>query len=158
VSGLSFVAGPVGPGTDTTFVVRAFDTASGLEEANTRASVRVLTGPDGNDVGAPPNPPHALSVAAVSGGACRVSWAYAPSDVCGTPAGFHVYLTQGTPTGPPPPAATVAYAPGRVGYSVVLPGPYQPAVYTATVCGFNAAGEGAATPSPAAGLGLDATP
>lgn len=155
---LSYVAGPLAPGTDTTFAVRAFDTATNLEEANTEARVRVVTDAGGNDVGAVPNAPHALSVAPTPGGGCRVSWAYAPDDGRGAPAGFHVYLRDSPPAGPAPPVSGGNYTAGKVGYSVTLPGPYPPDVYSVTVAAFNAAGEGEPAGPVDARLGLPATP
>jgi hypothetical protein len=92
-TGLTYTFSPLGASTDTTFVVRAFDPEADLEEANTEALVRVVIGPDGAEVGGRPNPPHALSLTPSFGGGCRVSWAYAPAEQCGIPAGFHVYLT-----------------------------------------------------------------
>ena len=62
---------------DNTLVVRAFDTASGLEETNTEARVHLVVDPDGRDVSARPNAPHALAVpAAIVVGAD--TWVYVP--------------------------------------------------------------------------------
>ena len=141
-SGLSHAFAPVDPATDTTFVVRAFDTETNLEESNTGARVRVVIGQDGEEVRTRPNPPHAVSVSPVSGGGCRVSWAYVPADSSGRPDGFHVYVEPTSAVGSPSPAATAGYAPGRIGSSVVLPGPFAAAAYAVTVVAFNAAGEG----------------
>lgn len=157
-SGLNYTTGPVGAPSDTTYVVRAFDPGTGLEEANTEARVRVVISRDGNDFGPPPGPPHAVTVSALPGGGCRVGWAYAPADGSGVPDGFRVYVTPPASTDPPPPAAAVAYAPGRVGYAVTLPAPPAPAEYVATVGAFNRAGESPCAVRPTASLGAPTAP
>ena len=125
-SALSAVLGPLAPSSDNTFVVRALDTTSGLEEANTTVSVRIVIGADGSDVTALPASPHAVALAAVGAGSCRVSWAYVPVAGYGTPTGFNVYLAPSSAAAPVPPTATVAYQSGCVGYSVLLAGPFPP--------------------------------
>jgi hypothetical protein len=139
---LTTILGPLGPSTDNTFVLRAFDTVSGLEEANTTARVRVVVDANGNDVSALPGSPHAVTLSPTPRGGCRVSWAYVPADDDGTPVGFHVYVGQTPASGPAPLLATVAYRIGCVGYSVLLPRPFATAAYVATVAGYNATGEG----------------
>ena len=93
-SALSAVLDRSSPSSDNTFVVRALDTTSGLEEANTTVSVRIVIGADGSDVTALPASPHAVALAAVGAGSCRVSWAYVPVAGYGTPTGFNVYLRR----------------------------------------------------------------
>lgn len=139
--GLSFTIGPVGISTDTRYAVRAFDNVTGLEEANTDAVVRLVIGANGADLSARPNPPHAVTTSPAGGGSCRVRWAYAPAAPYGVPSGFHVSIQSSAAAGPPALAATVAYRGGVLGYSAVLPGPFGPANYTATVAAFNASGE-----------------
>lgn len=156
-TGLSFAPGPAGLSTDTTYSVRAFDTVTGLEEANTDSLVRLVIGADGKDVSTLPNPPHAVSISPAPGGACRVNWAYAPAAPYGLPDGFHVYLGSSPPAGILQPAASAAYVGGKLGYSVVLPGPYGAASYTATVGAFNASGERPGVPLAAALPGPPAT-
>lgn len=157
-NGLTWVAGSVGPSSDTTFAVRAFDPGLGLEESNTEARVRIVVGPDGADLTGRPNPPHALSMSPVAGGGCRVSWAYAPADPDRTPTGFQVYLTQGNTVGSSSPAGAVPHAPGKVGYSLVLPGPFTLSTYTAGVCSFNAAGAGVIAETATGTFGLPTVP
>ncbi len=141
-SALSAVLGPLAPSSDNTFVVRALDTTSGLEEANTTVSVRIVIGADGSDVTALPASPHAVALAAVGAGSCRVSWAYVPVAGYGTPTGFNVYLAPSSAAAPVPPTATVAYQSGCVGYSVLLAGPFAAGSYLATVTAYNATGAG----------------
>ncbi len=155
---LTWVTGPVGPSADTTFVVRAFDPVTGLEESNTEARLRVAFGPDGTDITGRPNPPHALSVSPTIGGGCRVAWAYAPAEPGGVPTGFHVYLTPGNTVDSTSQAGAVPYTPGKVGYSLILPGPYTLSTYTAAVCSFNASGDGVVLVAAPGTFGLPTTP
>ena len=137
---LSCVTGPLGVSTNSTFVVRAFDVTTGLEEANTVATVRVSIGSDGVENTGLPNAPHALIFSAVMGGGCLVGWAYAPTSGQGIPTGFCVYLTQGSSIAYHNAAATIPYVAGQLGYSCLIPGPFQAATYHAAVRSFNSVG------------------
>ena len=153
-AGLSYTAGPLGASTDTTFVVRAYDTASGLEQAGSEARTRVVVGPDGTELSGLPNPPHAPAISAAVGGAARVSWAYAPAESWGTPTGFHVYISPGATVDYSSPAASVSYSARWIGYACVLPGPYPDSNHTAGVRSFNATGVEANTVTAVALLGV----
>jgi hypothetical protein len=155
-SSLSYSAGPLSPSSDTTFAIRAFDTTTGIEESNSDAQVRLILDENGVDVSARPNPAHALSLSRASGGACRVSWAYAPNDQF-TADAFNVYIANSASSVVSPPAATIPYVPGRIGYSCVLPGPYAYGNYTVTVHSVNSAGEDAGTVSIAGAAGISAS-
>jgi hypothetical protein len=157
-TGPGYVSAPLPVSSDTTFAVRAFDPGTGLEEANTEAQVRVVLDGQGADVSGRPNPPHAVGLAPAPGGGCRVNWAYRPDPWSGAPDGFQVYLTQVGSARGGSPAATVAYAPGQVGYRCVLPGPFGFATYTAVVESYNAAGADGGTAASTAAVGLPATP
>ena len=137
---LTYTIGPLGVSTDSSFVVRAYDPASGFEEANTDAQVRVVLGADGTDLSQLPNPPHALVLSPAANGGCRVSWAYAPANWYGTPTAFSVFLTQGNAVDYSAPAASVAFSQGVIGYSCMLPGPFALSTYTVAVRSFNATG------------------
>ncbi len=67
-SGLTYTVGPLAAPSDNTFAVRAFDTISGIEEANTDARVRIILDAAGNDVTARPNSVVGLSATADGGG------------------------------------------------------------------------------------------
>jgi len=151
--GLSYVAGPLGVSTDTTFVVRAFDPSTGFEEANTGPGVRLLIGPDGADLSGLSNPPRDLRLTPVAGGGCRVGWSSPGSTTGGAPSGFFIYLAQGAVTNYAAPAAQVGYTPGVVAYSCALAGPYAPSAYTAAVRAFNATGVESNTASVTGDLG-----
>lgn len=136
----AYDSGPLGVSTDTTFVVRAYDLGTGLEQAGSEARARVVVGPDGSDLSGLPNAPHALVLSPSQGGGGRVSWAYAPAEGFGPPTGFRVFLGPGPVVDYSSPAATVPYTRGRVGYSCVLPGPPTLTACTAAVRSCNAAG------------------
>jgi hypothetical protein len=156
VAGLSWTSGALAPSSDATFLVRAVDTGTGLEEANTEATARVVTGPEGEDLSGLPGPPQSLSLAAAPGGGCRVSWAFAASSAAAAPAEFLVYLSPGGSVDYSAPAASVPFMPGTVGYSCVLAGPYPPSAHTAGVRSSNAAGAEANMSTATAALGLSA--
>lgn len=155
---LSCVFGPLGVATDNTFLVRAFDTATGLEEANTAATVRVVIGPDGVEKSGLPNAPHAVCLSSITGGGGLIGWAYAPAKGWGIPDGFHVYLTPGMTLDQVVPAATIPYVPGRLGYSCVIPGPLPPTTYLAAVRSFNAVGTEGNTMAISAVIGRSTVP
>ncbi len=112
--------GPLSAPSDNTFAVRAFDTASGIEEANSEARIRVVIDEAGNDVTARPNAVKGLSARATVGGTCRVSWGYDRTGQGGPPARFDVTLKPDSGSAPPGPSATVAYLPGVAGYGCSL--------------------------------------
>lgn len=157
VPGLSYTGTAAGLSTDTTFVVRAYDTVADLEEANTEARVRLIVDADGVDVTGRPNPPHALSLSPAFGGGCRVNWAHAAGESLTRPDGFRVYLAAGNSADVTVVSGSVPYVVGRLGYSLTLPAPLAPARYTAAVRSFNASGE-SAMECVTSSLGLSAEP
>ncbi len=79
------------------FGVRVSSLASGLEEKNLDASIRLLLNSSGADITNRPPAPVALRAFARANGSIRVEWAYPyPSLGSRRPTGFHVYL--GSPT------------------------------------------------------------
>jgi hypothetical protein len=138
--GLSFDPGPLTTPGDYTFAVRACDTTTGLEDANTDARVHVVLDVDGNDVTDLPGPPHAVYPTAGLGGSCRVTWAYRPSSDYGVPDGFQISVARNDGAANPTATATVAYSQGCVSYCCDLPGPFEFATYTVTVRSINAVG------------------
>jgi hypothetical protein len=157
-AGLTYVSAPLPPGSDTTFAVRALDTSTSLEEANTDASTRIILDANGGDMSGRPNPPHAVALSAVSGGGCLVSWAFDAAAQFGTPVGFQVFLTEGSSVAYTSPAVTVAYVQGQVGYVYTLPGPYTRSTYSAAVRSYNTAGSDGNTVAVTAVVGLPTTP
>lgn len=139
VAALSYAVGPLAPGSDWTFAVRAFDPGSGLEEHNVDARARILVSATGSDLGGLPNAPSGLGAAPGAGGAMLVSWAYSPLNQGAPPSGFRVY--GGTPTiSYAAPLATVPYS-ARPNFSASLAGLADGASYQFGVRAFNATGE-----------------
>ncbi len=119
---LSYLTSPLAAPGDYKFAVRAIDTVSGIEEANTDARVRIVLDPAGNDVTASPNGVVGLSVWPTAGGTCRVSWGYDATGQGGPPSQFNVSLTPGPTASLTNLAASVAYFPGVAGYGCTLSG------------------------------------
>jgi len=121
-AGRTYTVGPLAFPSDNTFAVRAFDTVSGIEEANTDARVRIVIDPSGNDVTGRPNAVLGLSARPTPGGTCWVAWGYDVTGQGGPPVQFNVTLTPGSTPSLANPAMTVAYLPGVAGYGCSLSG------------------------------------
>jgi hypothetical protein len=109
---------------DTTFAVRARDSANSVGEKNVDAIVRIIVGGTGADVSARPNPPIGLSASPTSGGGLAVRWAYVPAGQAAAPTQFRVYLTavSAGSMSYSSAAATVSYVAGRRFYTATLTG------------------------------------
>jgi len=120
----SFTTAPLAAPSDHSFAVRAFDDVSGVEEANTDARVRVVIDAQGRDVSSQPNAVLGLAVRWAVGEVGLVSWGYTPAGQGATPTRFDVFASTGPtpPGGATPPAASVAYTPGVLGYGCRLRG------------------------------------
>lgn len=121
------------------FGVRAFDTVSGLEEANVDAVVDIAISAGLADVSAVPAAPAGLTAAATAGGGAHIAWTWPPSRGP-QPTGFHVYLGSPTPSYGSP-AATVAFTAGKTRYSTDLTGLSDGTDYQIAVRTYNALGE-----------------
>jgi len=128
---LTHGVGPLAAPSDTTFAVRAFDAASGIEEANTDARVRIIIDAGGNDATARPNAPLGLSALATAGGGLLVAWSYDATGQGGPPSRFDLYIAPEGAGPPASPSASVGYLPGQAGYRCTLSGP--PGAATASV-------------------------
>ena len=133
VSGTSYTTGALAAPGVYRFAVRAKDTATGLADANTQATVRVALDASGVDVGGVPNPPFAAVARPTAGGGCLVAWTYFAAGQAAPPANFLVYLTAGTTPALTTPAATVPYRPGASGYSCQLGGLADATTYTVAI-------------------------
>jgi hypothetical protein len=125
----TYVIPHLGLPSDNTFAVRAFDTISGIEEANTDARVRIVINASGNDVTAQPNAVFGLSAKATAGGTCWVAWGYDTTGQGAPPSLFNVVLTGVGSSSP----VTVAYLPSVAGYGCTLSGLASNASYTIAV-------------------------
>jgi hypothetical protein len=134
----TYSVGPLAASSDNTFAVRAFDSVSGIEEANTDARVRIIIDASGNDVTARPNAVIGLSVRPMAGGTCWVSWGYVSTGQGGPPSEFSVSVTSGPGASIENPAATVAFLPGVAGYGCTLSGLASNTLYTIAVLAIGA--------------------
>jgi len=130
---LTYTPGPLPRASDTTFAVRASDTATGLEESNTEARVRIILDSNGQDISSRPNAPNHLAVRATAGGGCLATWGYNPVGQGGAPSAFLVYLTRGAVPSYSDPAATVPFLAGTARFSCALAGLADAATYAVAV-------------------------
>jgi hypothetical protein len=145
VWGTSYTTARIPGPANWSFDVRAFDTVSGLEEANID-SITVAIDATGHDVTNTPNAPVGISAQPTSGGGIQVDWSYAALDPDSAPTGFHVYLGYGSTPDYSSPVATVSASPGLIGrYATVLSGLLNGVVYSVGVRAFNTAAEDANT-------------
>lgn len=121
-SGLTWTTAPLAFPSDNTFNVRALDAASGIEEANTDATFRIILDASGNDVTAQPGPVSGLAARATAGGTCWVSWSYDGTARGGLPSRFEVSLSSGATPSATTLAATIPFQPGVPGYGCTLSG------------------------------------
>ncbi len=122
VSTLTYTPTALPHSSSTTFAVRAYDPATGLEEENTDARVTILIDASGNDVSARPNSPQGISARAGVAGAVRVEWAYVTSGQGAAPTYFDIWYTAGSTVNyAASPLLSVAHTPGRLHYAADLP-------------------------------------
>ena len=76
---------------DYTFLVRAYDTVSGLEESNVVARFRLVLDGSGNAVGNRPRPPVGLSARPGASGEALLTWAALPRGPHGSVTSYRVY-------------------------------------------------------------------
>jgi hypothetical protein len=130
---LTWTSGTLEFPSDTTFGVRAFDTVSGIEEANTDARVRIVLDSSGNDVTSQPNGVLGLSATATAGGTCWVSWGYDATAQGSAPSQFAVTLSEGATPSVGTPSAIVSYQSGVSGYGCQLSGLASYTLYSIAV-------------------------
>jgi hypothetical protein len=151
-SSLTWTVGPLAFPSDNRFGVRAFDDVSGIEEANTDATARIVLDLSGNDVTNQPNAVVGLAATATSGGTCWVTWGYDATNEGEPPAEFAVTLTAGTTPSLGPPTATVPYQAGISGYDCTLSGLSSDTRYAITVQGIGASND---LPGPSVTVSLE---
>lgn len=123
--------GGLAPGSDWTFLARNHDTATGLDDLNTDATVRVRVGPDGADVSARPQPVVGLRATWVEPETVRLAWSHLASGRGAD--SFAVRATPGTtPDLGAAPDLSMPWRKGWTGYAAELtglaPGPYAVSV------------------------------
>lgn len=112
VTGTTWTSAPLASSGSWGFAVRAFDTATGLEEQNLDAAVTIVLGSGGADITDRPAAPFGFRAFATAGAGIRVEWMYPPTSGPTTPTGFHVYIGTGRTPDYSTPAATVAFNTG----------------------------------------------
>lgn len=141
VATLTWSSPPLAAGASWTFAVRAYDTASGLEESNVDARASLALDAALVDVTGRPNAPTGLAARPAAGGSIVATWGYNPGGQGGAPQGFRVYA--GTPTVSYAAAvAVVPYNADARAFSATIEGlTGGNATYQISVRAFNAAGE-----------------
>jgi hypothetical protein len=143
---LTWTSSPLAhPGT-WRFGVRAYSTATGLEEENLDASVTIVLDASGVDITNQPKAPTSLRAIARAGGTIRVEWAYNTINPFPIPTGFKVYSgTGGTPDYTTP-VATVAFGGAVAGsFQTDVTGLADGTAYTFGVRAYNATAQEANT-------------
>lgn len=126
-------------GDDVRYAVRAFDTASGLEETNVDAITRVTVhASTGANLADRPNVPKPIGVSARAGGTAKVTWSYASAGQLGVPTGFKVWKSTGAINYAAAADATVAYVSGTVHYTTTLTSLSDATSYNVAVRAYNA--------------------
>lgn len=120
---LTFACPVLSPGARASYVVRPYDTVTGLEDPGLDARADLAIDASGQDVSAVPPPPLGLTAAATAGGGARVAWTFLPVPGRALPTHFDVWLTAGSTVDyEAAPAATVGYAGALSRYAASLTG------------------------------------
>ncbi len=128
---------PRGPGI-WSFVVRAFDPTTGLEDSGVTPA-RIEIAADGSDVTGRPSSPVGFVAKATSASSAVLRWASA-DDYPGAPTSFRIWVAAGPIDFSTPPTAIVQARPGRLQYSLKVTAPGSSLWYFA-IRGKNARGE-----------------
>jgi hypothetical protein len=138
-SGLTFDTAPLSYPSDWTFLVRAYDTVLGIEEANVDARVRIVLDAAGLNITGRPNAIGNLTVRAGVAGAIRPSWTYSEAGQGGAPTGFKVWRTLGASVNyAVAPDLTIPYVRGSTLYETSVPGGIDGTTYSIGVRAYNA--------------------
>jgi hypothetical protein len=153
VAGTSWTSPALATPAVVTYLVRSFDTVSGLEDQNGDARVTVRFDALGDALGALPGAPSGLTATPRAGGSARVAWTAAAAGGAAAappPSGFHVYAwpAAGAPSYATPAAVVAFPATGPVAaFAATLSGLAGGVAYRVAVRAFNAEGEEANTNS-----------
>lgn len=140
-SSLTFDTPALAAPSDNTFLVRPYDTASGLENQGVDATVRIVIDATGADVTGRPNAPTNVQARPIAGAGVRVTWSYNPALQGGAPTAFKVWVQAGAIDYAPTPAAVVAYSSGAFEFTADVTGLTDGVTYTAGVRATNATGD-----------------
>jgi hypothetical protein len=112
-AGTTFSPPALPAGSRTRFGIRAFDTATGMEEKNTDATIEIVIAADGSDVSAIPGDCVGVEARAAGAGNVRVAWSYLAVPGMPAPTAFHVYANPGAIDWTLPPVVSVTASPTR---------------------------------------------
>lgn len=146
-SGTVWVISPTpAAGEDWTFLVRAYDTVTGLDDGGVEARVVISLSAGGTDLATAPAAIQGLGARAGSDGSAVVSWIFPTNAIGGAPTGFRVWATAGSTVNYGAAAtATVAYVAGQLHYSTTLTGLTDGQAYAIGVRAYNATAEESST-------------
>lgn len=141
--GTTWVVSPApAAGEDWTFLVRAYDTVTGLDDGNVEARVNISLDAGGTDLATAPAAIQGLGARAGADGSAIVSWAFPTNALGGAPTGFRVWATAGTSVNyGAAPTTTVAYVANQLHYSVTLTGLTDGQAYAIGARAYNATAE-----------------
>lgn len=124
------------------FLVRSYDTVTGIEDVGTDARVTIVLDAAGSDVTGRPAAPIGLSAQAIANGGIRVEWSYLPVPGAAAPTSFRVWAQVGTLNYALAPDATASpYDPDRSEWSADIAGLADGVTYTVGVRATNASGD-----------------
>lgn len=142
LTGLTYATSPLPLGAEASYLVRAFDDVTGLEDPNLDARVDITLDSAGVDRTGVPVAPMAVSVKALSGGNARVEWSYLPPAGGAEPTSFSIWLTAGASVDfGAAAAASVAYDSPGLRYVADLSGLADGTAYAVGVRAVNGAGD-----------------
>lgn len=160
VSSPTYTPAAIPVNSDVTFAVRAFDTATSVEEHNITVRFRLRTGSGGEDLALRPSP--VVRAWATPDGSSAVAVGWIPAVSGPKPTEYRVY--GGTPTvSYATPLATVPYLDGIPALRVLVPGLTPGSSYAFDVLPKNASGtatqgSGACQATPVGATGPEAPP
>jgi hypothetical protein len=125
----------------TKYILRAYDTVSGLAEKTVDSLLEIVIDATGADVTGRPAPPDGLLVTPIANGGLRVEWTHPQIHLDALPIGFRVYKGTGGVVNYGSVVATVVYL-GPFAHRVdVTSGLTSGTAYTVGVRAYNLAGE-----------------
>lgn len=141
VSGTTWEAPPLGASETREYLIRTFDSISGLEDQNTDATIRIRSDALGNDVSDAPDRPAALWVEASSPTSVVVRWAWPYLRDWRKPTEFHVWVqAAGSINYALTPDAEVSFDESAVSYRAEITGLTASTAYKVAVRAVNDTG------------------
>lgn len=117
----------------TKYGVRAFDTATGMEERNRDVALEIVIDAAGRDVSRRPAAPVGVTIEPAPSGTVAARWRYLPRPGTPDPDQFNVYISIGGATEFGEPARIIPFVPGVLDYRVLADGMEPGATYSVVV-------------------------